>query len=516
MKIAAFSDIHLKGKFNDQMFQKGIKIINETDCNYVICAGDLTDQGTVSDYKESLKYMKQIEKPYLIIPGNHDAMNVGDLLWEEYIGSRYFIEEDNQNRVKILGLDSTEPDVNTGWLGPKGIERIYEEFEDIPQSWFKILVFHHQTLPIPFTGRERSALNDAGDAIKAILDCNVNLVLNGHRHISNVFRLSNGGDSALIVNIGTISCKKTRYKEEYSITTLDIDEDRSNISIEVILLNKPEPVSTNKFSGNIHSLPKPTGKELMATIVQIGMTDFSVSEYRFNLDMFAKGVKLINNIECDLVVHNGNVTDLSYFHEFERAKILLQQISKPLLVVPGPQDAKPLGFELFPEYIGDMNPRFMKDRLTVLGFNTCILDEIEGQLGRNNSKLISKVLGKERKMHNKDHFNGVAFHHTIIPLPRTKHEAELTDAGDVLAMLVDNKIDLVLTGAKYRPGTWQVDDTVFVNAGTLSSYEINTKSGNSFNIISVYKTELGKYFDITEVLVAKDSARTMGQFHVKR
>ncbi|MHA2173781.1 MAG: hypothetical protein ACXABI_03065 [Candidatus Hodarchaeales archaeon] len=417
--------------------------------------------------------------------------------------------------MKILGLDSTEPDVNTGWLGPKGIERIYEEFEELPRSWFKILVFHHQTLPIPFTGRERSALNDAGDVIKAILDCRVDLVINGHRHISNVFKLSNGIFSSIILNIGTISCGKTRYKEEYSITSIDLNEDRSDVAINVHLLNRPEMIAINKFSGTVQNIfPEPQKKDLLATIVQIGMTDFSVSEHKFNLDMFAKGVKLINNIECDLVVHNGNVTDLSYFHEFERAKTLLQQISKPLLVVPGPHDAKPLGFELFPEYIGDLNPRFMSKKLNLLGFNTCVLDETVGRLGRSNSKLIGKILGMEAKGRSRDRINCVAFHHTIIPLPRTKHEAELIDAGDVLAMLVNNEIDLVLTGAKYRPGAWQVNDTVFVNTGTLSSYDVNSRSGNSFNIISIYRTELGNYFDIAEVLVAKDSARVMSQFHV--
>lgn len=512
MRILAFSDPHIGGKFNEQMFKRGIEYINNTECDYVICGGDLTDQGTVSDYKTALKYMELLKKPYFIVPGNHDSKNVGDLLWEEYVGSRFFIKEDKKNEVKILGLDSTEPDINTGWLSPKGIREIYDEFENVPNTWLKILVFHHQTLPIPYTGRERSALNDAGDTIQAILNCNVNLVLNGHRHISNVFQLSKGGDSSLIINIGTVSCKKTRYKEEYSVTKIDINKKFTKATVEVILLNKPQPLSVNQFSGNLHGIAQPKEKILLSTIVQMGMTDFSVSEHRFNLEMFAQGVKLINNIQCDVAVHNGNITDLSYLHEFKRAKMLLQQFLHPLIIVPGPQDSKPLGFDLFPEFIGDMNPRFKSDNLALFGFNTCVLDDEEGRLGRSNSHLIAESLGTK----NSDKTTVVVFHHTIIPIPHTKHEAELTDAGDVLAMLVKNKIDLVLTGAKNHPCTWQVNDTVFVNAGTLSSYNINTRSGNSFNIISIYKTDRGKYYDISEVLVSEGIARTIGQFHIQK
>ncbi|MHA2365664.1 MAG: metallophosphoesterase family protein [Candidatus Hodarchaeales archaeon] len=508
MRFVCFSDPHIGGKFNKEMFNRGIDLINNLESDYVICAGDLTDQGTISDYEKALEYMKRLKKPYLIVPGNHDSKNVGDLLYEEYIGSRFFVETNEDKKVKILGLDSTEPDRNTGWMGPKGVKRIYEEFADVSESWLKVLVFHHQSLPIPYTGRERSALNDAGDTINAILDNDIHIVISGHRHISNVFRLTDGDLKSLIVNVGTLSCKKTRYKEEYSITTIDINEKLTKASVEVILLNRPEPKHLLKFNDKISEIPSPMQLDLLATIVQIGTTDFSFSGQVFNLEMFAKGTKLINSIHCDVVVHCGNITNLSYLHEFKRAKTLLQQILKPMIILSGPQDAKPLGFDLFPEFIGPMDPMFLNDQIFMLGFNSCVLDETEGRLGRSNSRLIKKQLGPTDKI------STVAFHHTIIPLPRTKHEAELSDAGDVLAMLAKNKIDLVLTGAKNRPGTWQVDDTVFVNAGTLSSNNINTRSGNSFNIISIYQTDRGKYYEIDEVLLAEERAQNIGRFHV--
>jgi 3',5'-cyclic AMP phosphodiesterase CpdA len=505
MKLLCISDFHIGGAFNQEMFDKGLNLVNTLESDFVICCGDVTDSGTLQNYKLAIKQLKKFKKPVLLVPGNHDAKNVGYLLWEEFIGPRYFVKTDEDKKIKILGLDSNEPDANTGRMGRKAIERIYQEFMDLDQSWTKILVSHHQTLPIPYTGRERSAVNDAGDVIKAIMDCNIDLVLNGHRHITNVYRISDGDFQSLIVNVGTLSCKKTRYKEEYSITAIDFNSE--NTKIDVIQLNHPKPKILSKFSGSLRELPYPKNNmELISTIVQFGATDFGNS--KFNLEMFAKGIKLINSIQCEFVIHCGNITSSSYKQEFRSAKALLSQLVKPLVAIPGPQDSKPLGFELFPDKIGDMNPIMETEQIKLFGFNSCILDEKIGRLGRENSRMIISGLSSTEKI------SVVAFHHTLIPLPKTKHEAELTDAGDVLAMIVNNNINLVLTGAKNRAECWKVNETVFVNAGTLSSYKVNTIQGNSFNIISIFKTDEGIYFEIDEVLLDLEQAQKIGRFHI--
>jgi hypothetical protein len=108
----------------------------------------------------------------------------------------------------------------------------------------------------------------------------------------------------------------------------------------------------------------------------------------------------------------------------------------------------------------------------------------------------------------------VAFHHTIVPIPKTKHESELEDAGDVLAKFVENKLDLVLTGAKNRSGCWQINDSVFVNTGTVCSRNIVTAKGNSFNIIQIFETTQGKYYKIDECFVESGELNPIGRLHV--
>ncbi|MHA2168892.1 MAG: metallophosphoesterase family protein [Candidatus Kariarchaeaceae archaeon] len=509
MKFIAISDPHIGGKFNEEMFLKGVDFINNTEADYYLFCGDLTDQGTVAEYElAKMKYLPLFKKPLLMVPGNHDAKNVGDMLWEEFIGPRYFVQTDEEARVRILGLDSNEPDQNTGRMGNKAIDRIYQEFQDLDEDWVKVLVFHHQTLPIKYTGRERSALVDAGDTIKAIMDCNIDLVFNGHRHISNVYRLTDGEINTLVINVGTVSCKKTRYHEEYSVTTVEINKKQTKGKVDVLLLYPDKPTLQNRFDQSIKDLGKPSKiGDRLGTIIQIGNTDFS--EDGFSLENYAKATQIINSIQCEAVVHTGDITHGSYREEFELAKTLLAQINHPLIVVPGPRDYYPLGAELFPLYFGDTDPRLENNNLKILGFNSCILDEKIGRLGRSRSTQIVDEL------HEDDKIGVIAFHHTLIPLPRSKHEAELQDAGDVLAMLVEHHINLILTGAKNRSGAWQVNDTIFVNAGTISSHNIVSSKGNSFNIINIFKTDIGKYYKVDEYFIETGEMETIGTYHVR-
>ena len=61
----------------------------------------------------------------------------------------------------------------------------------IPSDKFTIVTFHHHLLPIPQTGRERNILLDSGDTLKLLVGHKVNLVLNGHKHVSNSWKVEN-------------------------------------------------------------------------------------------------------------------------------------------------------------------------------------------------------------------------------------------------------------------------------------------------------------------------------------
>ncbi|MHA2253965.1 MAG: metallophosphoesterase family protein [Candidatus Kariarchaeaceae archaeon] len=521
MKFIVISDTHIGGRFTEVPLLRGIELINEMeDIDFLIHAGDLTEAGTLTNYTLAIKYLEKLKKDLLIVPGNHDAGNVGYLLFEELIGPRYFVNEDKAKKVKILGIDSSIPDLAAGRIGYSGIRSIYREFSDLGSDWLKVLVFHHHAVPIPHTGRERSAIYDAGDVIKAILDCDINLVLNGHRHISNVFRLNNGNEfQSLIVNSGTLCSKKTRYREQYSLTEISFSDNLNEALVKIIDLTEKEIGEAVRYAGPVMKDATFERGKIIGKIIQISKTQFSSSS--MNHEMYDRGVRIINQMDCDVLVHCGDVTDESLVEEFEMAALKLTQIvDRPKIIVPGPHDTRSLGWELYEEFISESELFFggldwvtwSNSQLDIAGINSCLLEESTGRIGRNKSESIIDLLKVSEK------FPIVAFHHTLIPLPRTKHEAELTDAGDILSTITKANIPLVLTGSKYKSGCWQVDNTVVVNVGPFSSKKITTRRGNSFINIIIYEStdETHYILEVFEILISNNHSEKLGLFFVPK
>ena len=74
-------------------------------------------------------------------------------------------------------------------------------------------------------------------------------------------------------------------------------------------------------------------------------------------------------------------------------------------------------------------------------------------------------------------------HHHVIPIPDTGRERNvLSDAGDLLKTLTTHEVDLILCGHKHVPNVWRINDTIVVNAGSISSNKLRGKIGNSYNV----------------------------------
>src|SRR5919202_1506356 len=90
MKIVQMSDIHVgAGLFRPDLLSSVIEETNALSPNLVVVAGDLTTEGSLWEFEEAKGYLDRIECPNMVvIPGNHDARNVGYRHFEEFFGMR--------------------------------------------------------------------------------------------------------------------------------------------------------------------------------------------------------------------------------------------------------------------------------------------------------------------------------------------------------------------------------------------------------------------------------------------
>ncbi len=217
-KIAHLSDIHLGSNYYvPEWGKRVVEVVNALAPDLLIISGDLTTEGHVHEYERVIDYLKLFTiKNRLIVPGNHDARNEGYMIFEEIFNTRYpFFENE---RVCILGVDSSQPDIDDGHIGRSNYQLITQRFSD--KSRLKIMVMHHHLVPIPGTGRERHIPTDAGDVLKLCVDLDIRIVLSGHKHLPWVWHI----EKTWLITGGTATSQRLKGRTYPSFNILKIDK----------------------------------------------------------------------------------------------------------------------------------------------------------------------------------------------------------------------------------------------------------------------------------------------------
>jgi 3',5'-cyclic AMP phosphodiesterase CpdA len=222
-RIAHISDLHCGDPhFVPNLMERAIAEINELGVRAVVCSGDLTSFGFKQEYAQARSYIDRLEcERLLVVPGNHDSRNVGYVHFEQLFGERNQVV--HLDGVSVVGVDSSEPDLDHGHIGRYRYRWIKEQFAE--PARFRVFVLHHHLLPVPGTGRERNVVYDAGDALEALQRARVNLVLSGHKHVPYAWRL----ESLFVVNAGTVSSLRLRGNTRPCWNLVEIRDDHVDV-----------------------------------------------------------------------------------------------------------------------------------------------------------------------------------------------------------------------------------------------------------------------------------------------
>jgi Icc protein len=229
LRIAQLSDIHVGGPLSlpAEDMDSIVERVRAVDPDVVVIAGDLTTAGYEWEYEEAARWIARLEFPKVIIPGNHDARNVGYVHFERLFGLPYSrfrtaFDPERAERLQasgftIVGLDSSEPDVDEGRIGRDRYPWIREQFDE-PDD-IRIVTVHHHLVPIPGTGRERNIVHDAGDLLLTLTGLDIDVVLSGHKHVPFFWGLN----GMLICNSGTAGTRRVRAASPPSWNELHVD-----------------------------------------------------------------------------------------------------------------------------------------------------------------------------------------------------------------------------------------------------------------------------------------------------
>src|SRR5918912_91340 len=186
------------------------------------------------------------------------------------------------------------------------------------------------------------------------------------------------------------------------------------------------------------------------------ISDIHCGSPYFIPDLLERSILEINDLDPTAVVVSGDLTDAGYRQEFEQAAEYIRHIRcGRIVVIPGNHDSRNVGYIHFERLFGE--------RYSILDFEDAVMvavdssepDLDDGRVGREHYGFIHETF---------------VIHHHLIPIPGTGRERNIIyDAGDVLELLADTKVDLVLSGHKHVPYSWKLENMFIVNAGTAST-----------------------------------------------
>lgn len=216
----------------------------------------------------------------------------------------------------------------------------------------------------------------------------------------------------------------------------------------------------------------------------VQMSDIHVGSAVFDQGLMEAAIAETNALAPDLVAVAGDLTMAGYRWEFEEAKSYLDQLECPNVVVGmGNHDAMCVGYRHFEDLYGMRSKAvivpFEGGEAKVVSVDSTKPDLADGEIGREYYAWI------DDEFRNWDRGPKILIvHHHILAVPGTGRDVNiLLDAGDVMAMLRELKVDLVLSGHRHVPYVWSISGVRIVHSGTVSSYRVRGSMPPTYNII---------------------------------
>ncbi len=203
----------------------------------------------------------------------------------------------------------------------------------------------------------------------------------------------------------------------------------------------------------------------------------------FREEIFQRAVDEINELDADLLLVTGDLTENGLLSQYERAAEIMKQFTcRSRVYTSGNHDYRNTGYLLFRQFFPS-KPVFRSRDLFLATLGTARPERNDGEAGHRQIMWLENALRSERKR-----FRLVMMHHHLVPVPDTgPNTIPILDAGDVLRALDRSGVGLVICGHRHRPWKWTLNRIPIIHAGSLSSERLRGFFSNSYNIIETEK-----------------------------
>ena len=233
-RIAHLSDVHF-GAHDPAVVAGAEAWLVEKRPDLVVISGDFTQRARVEQYREAGAFLDRLEAAGLEtlgVPGNHDVplYDVVRRFVRPLHRYRRYIDEDlcpwfESDRLAVLGINTARSlTIKDGRIDRQQMELIRDRFRDVTEGKTKVLVTHHPLFAMPIVEEGLSkVVGRQEDAIKAVSDAGVHILLAGHFHrsySSDARKMVKNAGPALVIQAGTATSTRLRADEAQSFNLI--------------------------------------------------------------------------------------------------------------------------------------------------------------------------------------------------------------------------------------------------------------------------------------------------------
>lgn len=247
-RIAHLSDVHF-GAHDPEVVAGAEAWLAAERPDLVVISGDFTQRATIDQYREAGAFLDRLESAGLKtlgVPGNHDVplYDVVQRFTRPLHRYRRYIDDDlcpwfESERLAVLGINTARSlTFKDGRISHEQMAIIRERFRDVPKDRTKVLVTHHPLfeMPIGEAGEASEAVGRHGEALQAIADAGVHILLAGHFHRSftqSARRMVKNAGPSLVIQAGTATSTRMRDGETQSFNLVETHHD-TEVDVQVV------------------------------------------------------------------------------------------------------------------------------------------------------------------------------------------------------------------------------------------------------------------------------------------
>jgi len=247
-RIAHLSDLHF-GAHDPAVVAGAEAWLTVERPDLVVISGDFTQRARREQFAEAGAFLDRLEAAGLAtlsVPGNHDVplYDVLQRFARPLRRYRRAIDDDlcpwfESERLAVLGINTARSlTFKDGRINEDQMQLIRARFREVPAERTRILVTHHPLfeMPIGEPGELSEAVGRQPQALDAIADAGVHILLAGHFHRSytaSARKMVKNAGPALVIQAGTATSVRLRHGERQSFNLIQAHRN-DRIAVRVI------------------------------------------------------------------------------------------------------------------------------------------------------------------------------------------------------------------------------------------------------------------------------------------